>query len=48
MATRPRKTRWSRSKRGVAFIKANPRDKGYADVSNKAGQFIDRDLYRVV
>ena len=35
-------------KKGVAFIKANGRDKGYAEVSNKAGQFIDRDLYLVV
>ena len=35
-------------KKGVACIKANPRDEGHADVSNKAGQFIDRDLYRVV
>jgi len=35
-------------KKGVAFIKTNGRDKGYAEVSNKAGQFIDRDLYLVV
>ncbi len=35
-------------KKGVAFIKANGRDKGYAEVSNKQGQFIDRDLYLVV
>ncbi len=35
-------------KKGVAFIKANGRDKGYAEVSNKAGQFKDRDLYLVV
>jgi cytochrome c len=35
-------------KKGVAFIKANGKDKGYAEVSNKAGQFIDRDLYLVV
>ena len=35
-------------KKGVAFIKANGKDKGYAEVSNKEGQFIDRDLYLVV
>jgi cytochrome c len=35
-------------KKGVAFVKANGRDKGYAEISNKKGQFIDRDLYLVV
>jgi cytochrome c len=35
-------------KKGIAFIKTNGRDKGYAEVSNKDGQFIDRDLYLVV
>ena len=35
-------------KKGVAFIKANGIDKGYAEVSNKKGPFIDRDLYLVV
>jgi len=35
-------------KKGVAFIKANGKDKGYAEVSNKGGQFKDRDLYLVV
>ncbi len=35
-------------KKGIAFIKANGRDKRYAEVSNKDGQFIDRDLYLVV
>ena len=35
-------------KKGVAFIKANGRDKGYAEISNKQGSFIDRDLYLVV
>ena len=35
-------------KKGVAFIKANGVEKGYAEVSNKAGPFIDRDLYLVV
>ena len=35
-------------KKGVAFIKAQGKDKGYAEISNKAGQFKDRDLYLVV
>jgi signal transduction histidine kinase len=35
-------------KKGVAHLKANPRDKALADISNKNGQFIDRDLYLVV
>jgi cytochrome c len=35
-------------KKGVVFIKTNGKDKGYAEVSNKQGQFIDRDLYLVV
>ena len=35
-------------KKGVAFIKANGKDKGYAEISNKGGQFTDRDLYLVV
>jgi len=35
-------------KKGIAFIKANGKDKGYAEVSNKEGQFVDRDLYLVV
>ena len=35
-------------KKGVAFIKANGVEKGYAEVSNKAGSFVDRDLYLVV
>lgn len=35
-------------KRGVAFIKANGKDKGYAEISNKAGQFKYQDLYLVV
>jgi hypothetical protein len=34
--------------KGVAFVKANGKEKGYAEVSNKKGQFIDRDLYLVV
>ena len=32
-------------KKGVAFIKAQGTEKGYADITNKQGQFIDRDLY---
>jgi signal transduction histidine kinase len=35
-------------KKGVEFIKANGKDKGYAEVSNKQGQFIYKDLYLVV
>jgi signal transduction histidine kinase len=35
-------------KKGVAFIKANGKDKGYAEISNKNGEFVDRDLYLVV
>jgi signal transduction histidine kinase len=35
-------------KKGVAFIKANGKDKGYAEITNKAGQFTDRDLYLTV
>jgi cytochrome c len=35
-------------KKGIAFIKANGTEKGYAEISNKKGQFVDRDLYLVV
>lgn len=35
-------------KKGVAFIKANGKDKAYAEISNKTGSFVDRDLYLVV
>lgn len=35
-------------KKGIAFIKANGKDKGYAEITNKGGQFTDRDLYLVV
>jgi len=35
-------------KRGVAFIKASGKDKGYAAISDKQGSFIDHDLYLVV
>jgi signal transduction histidine kinase len=35
-------------KKGIAFIKKEGKDKGYAEISNKSGQFTDRDLYLVV
>jgi signal transduction histidine kinase len=35
-------------KKGVAHIKAAGRDRALADISNKKGTFIDRDLYLVV
>jgi cytochrome c len=35
-------------KKGVAFMKANGKDKAQAEISNKTGQFTDRDLYLVV
>lgn len=35
-------------KKGVAFVKANGKDKGYAEITNKKGSFVDRDLYLVV
>jgi signal transduction histidine kinase len=35
-------------KKGVAFIKANGKDKGYAEITSKGGQFTDRDLYLTV
>jgi len=35
-------------KKGVAFIKSSGKEAGYAEVSNKGGQFTDRDLYLVV
>jgi cytochrome c len=35
-------------KKGVAFIKANGKEKGFAEITNKGGQFTDRDLYLVV
>ena len=34
-------------KKGVAFIKASGKEKGYAEISNKAGQFKKEDLYLV-
>ena len=35
-------------KKGVAFIKANGKDKGYAEISSKTSQFKKEDLYLVV
>ena len=35
-------------KKGVAFIKASGKDKGYAEISNKQGQFVHDDLYLTV
>ena len=35
-------------KKGVAFIKKEGKDKSYAEITNKKGQFTDRDLYLVV
>jgi cytochrome c len=35
-------------KKAAAFIKANGKDKGFAEISNPQGQFRDRDLYVVV
>jgi signal transduction histidine kinase len=35
-------------KKGVAYIKANGKDKGYAEITSKSSQFRDRDLYLVV
>ena len=30
-------------KKGIAFIKANGKDKGYAEISSKASQFKDQE-----
>jgi cytochrome c len=35
-------------KKGIAFIKANGPDKGYAEITSKESRFKDRDLYLVV
>lgn len=35
-------------KKGHAFIKANGKDKGYAEITSKQSPFKDRDLYLVV
>ena len=35
-------------KKGISYIKTNGKDKGHAEITNKAGAFVDRDLYLVV
>ena len=35
-------------KKGVAHIKAGPRDKAMADITDKNGKFVDRELYLTV
>ena len=35
-------------KKGVAFVKDSGKDKGYAEITSKAGQFRHEDLYLVV
>ena len=35
-------------KKGVAFIRSQGKEKGYAEISTKGGKFSDRDLYLVV
>ncbi|MEY2689679.1 MAG: hypothetical protein RL375_3878 [Pseudomonadota bacterium] len=35
-------------KKGMAYLKAQGKDKAYAEISNKQGAFVDRDLYLVV
>lgn len=35
-------------KKALAYMKANGRDKTYAEISKRDGQFVDRDLYLVV
>ncbi len=35
-------------KKATAYLKTNGREKGFAEISNKQGQFNDRDLYIVV
>jgi signal transduction histidine kinase len=35
-------------KKGVAYIKANPRDKAMAEITSKKGEFVDRELYLTV
>jgi cytochrome c len=34
--------------KAIDYLKKNGREKGYAEISNAKGQFIDRDLYVVV
>jgi cytochrome c len=35
-------------KKAIDFYKANGKDKAFAEISNRKGQFVDRDLYVVV
>lgn len=35
-------------KKAIAYIKDNGKEKGYAEISNAKGQFVDRDLYLFV
>jgi cytochrome c len=35
-------------KKGVAYIAANPRTKAMADITDKTGKFVDRELYLTV
>jgi cytochrome c len=35
-------------KKGVAYIKANGKEKGYSEITSKQSRFRDRDLYLVV
>ncbi|RYF15574.1 MAG: histidine kinase [Comamonadaceae bacterium] len=35
-------------KKGVSYIKANGRDKALAEMTDKTGQFVDRELYLTV
>ena len=35
-------------RKGVAYIKATPRDKAMADITDPKGQFVDRELYLTV
>jgi len=35
-------------KKGVGYIKANGKEKTYAEAANKQGQFFDRDLYLTI
>ncbi len=35
-------------KKAIDFYKANGKDKAFAEINNRKGQFVDRDLYVVV
>ena len=35
-------------RKGVAYIKATPRDKAMADITDPKGAFVDRELYLTV